>query len=103
MMRLSQVTLRFGLGLLLVSPVMAFMAGSHLSEAKLAAQTANRAPQLPVVDEYYPVKNDWIAQDRSLLTIKHQPTGLCYVLLYPAGNMLMPVDKEQCVTPPAER
>jgi len=102
-MRLSQMTVRFGLGLLLVSSVIAFMAGSHLSEAKLAAQTANRAPQLPVVDEYYPVKNDWIAQDRSLLTIRHQPTGSCYILLYPAGDVLTPVDKEQCAAPAAER
>ena len=97
---------RFGVGLAVLSVMaIAFLAGSHFHEERLAAQGApgTTPARLPVVDEYYPVKHDAIATDRSILTIKHQPTGSCYILLYPAGDALMPVEKERCAPPPAER
>ena len=97
--------LRLGVGVgVLAATAMAFMAGSRFYQAELAAQgSGTTAARLPVVDEYYPVKHDAIATDRSILTIKHQPTGSCYILLYPAGDELMPVEKERCASPPAER
>ena len=103
-MRLNQpAALKLGFGALLAAPLM-FVAGGYFHEAKLAAQATSSGPaRLPLVDEYYPVKNDWISTDRSILTIKHQPTGSCYILLHPAGDQLMPVDKERCNPAPAER
>lgn len=104
-MKLNQTAaLRFGVGASVLSAAVAFVAGSRVYEAKLAAQGPGAtASRLPIVDEYYPVKHDAIATDRSILTIKHQPTGACYILLYPAGESLLPVEKERCAPPPAER
>ena len=103
-MRLNRrVALKFGVGGLLAAPLM-FVAGGYVHEARLAAQGTNRAPaRLPTADEYYPVKTDFITTDRSILTIKHQPTSACYILIYPAGDVLMPVEKERCDAPAAER
>ena len=99
------VALRFGVGAGVMSvSVAAFTAGSVFQEARLAAQAASQAPaRLPRVDEYFPVKTDYITTDRSILTIRHQPTSTCYILLYPAGDVLIPVEKERCEAPPAER
>ena len=63
------------------------------------------AARVPVVDEYYPVKSDWIGPDRSIHTIKHGPTGSCYIVLYPSGEALVPVEKDRCapVSVPVEK
>ena len=99
------VALRFGVGVAVVSAsLVAFTGGSVFHEARLGAQGTSQAPaRLPRVDEYFPVKTDYITTDRSILTIRHQPTSTCYILLYPAGDVLMPVEKERCEAPPAER
>src|SRR5262245_40493197 len=69
--------------------------------AQGTAGRVERAPaqaRAPVVDEYYPVKTDWIGPDRSIQTIKHGPTGSCYILVYPSGETLQPVDKDRCTS-----
>ena len=63
----------------------------------VAAQGSSGTSPLKV-DEYYPVKIDWISSDRSIRTIKHRPTGSCYILVYPTGDSLVPVEKERCAT-----
>jgi hypothetical protein len=44
------------------------------------------------------VKTDWIGSDRSIHTTKHGPSGSCYILVYPSGETLQPVDKDRCAT-----
>ena len=98
-MRLTRSMSRFGAGVFIVSSaVIATMAGRYVDETKVAAAQAGNGTQArpPLVDEYYPVKSDWIGSDRSILTIKHLPTASCYILLYPSGDALMPVEKEHC-------
>lgn len=111
MMKLLQTRpLGFGVGLLggaavtIVSALIT-IGGSHGSPATLAAQVADRAqPRAPIVDEYYPVKQDWIGNDRSIVTIRHTPTGSCYILVYPSGQELMPVEARRCtLSRPVER
>ena len=68
-----------------------------------SASRVERAPaqaRVPVADEYYPVKTDWISPDRSIHTIRHGPTGSCYILVYPSGESLMPVEKDRCTSVP---
>jgi hypothetical protein len=76
--------------------------------AQGSSSRVERAPagaRVPVVDEYYPVKSDWIGPDRSIQTIKHGPTGSCYILVYPSGETLVPVEKDRCAVAaaPVER
>jgi hypothetical protein len=47
------------------------------------------------------VKSDWIGPDRSIHTIKHGATGSCYILVYPSGQTLQPVEKDRCSAPAA--
>jgi len=75
-----------------------------MAAAQGTTSRVERAPaqaRVPIADEYYPVKTDWIAPDRSIHTIKHGPTGSCYILVYPSGEALMPVDKDRCTAPAA--
>ena len=70
-----------------------------IAAAQGTASRVERAPaqpRVPVADEYYPVKTDWVGPDRSIHTIKHGPTGSCYILVYPSGESLMPVEKDRC-------
>jgi hypothetical protein len=75
--------------------------GSPAAAAQGSSSRVERAPaaaRAPVVDEYYPVKSDWIGPDRSIHTIKHGPTGSCYIVLYPSGEALVPVEKDRCAS-----
>jgi hypothetical protein len=77
-----------------------------IAAAQGTASSVERAPaqaRVPAVDEYYPVKTDWVGPDRSIRTIKHGPTGSCYILVYPSGDTLMPVEKERCAAAPVEK
>ena len=105
-MRLQQTAWQVGVGILSgAAIVLAVFISARGPEARLAAQVADRAqPRPPLVDEYYPVKHDWVGNDRAVITIKHRPTASCYVLVYPSGEQLMAVDADRCGTArPVER
>ena len=67
------------------------------------AQKGNTSARIPLADEYYAVKTDWIRSDRSILTVKHAPSGSCYILLYPSGEALMPVENDRCASAAVEK
>ena len=67
------------------------------------AQTRNTSARIPLADEYHAVKTDWIRSDRSILTVRHAPSGSCYLLLYPSGEALMPVEKDRCASAAVEK
>jgi hypothetical protein len=74
----------------------------HISDVAVA-QTGKTSAPIPMADEYYAVKTDWIRSDRSILTIKHGPSGSCYILLYPSGETLMPVETDRCASAAVEK
>ena len=103
-MQPTRTAFGIGVGLTIVSAsAVAIFTGTHeragvaAAQGRSAAQGRNGAGAgVPIVDEYYPVKSDWIGDDRSIMTIRHIPTGSCYVLVHPSGDALLPVEQERC-------
>ena len=84
-----------------VAVVAVIGAVQHYGAPASAAQSPANGARVPVADEYYLVKTDWIGRDRSIHTIKHGATGSCYILVYPSGQTLQPVEKDRCSAPAA--
>lgn len=99
-MRVNQTSRFVAATVLRAMTAVAFIDFSHRHDVDVVAAQGSSGGAAPVlkVDEYYPVKTDWIGSDRSIRTINHRPTGSCYLLVFPSGDSLLPVEKERCAT-----